>query len=46
MSDVVIKVENLSRQYRPGNVGAGPIGHDLNRWWQIPFVAKKAHIKK
>lgn len=33
MSDVVIKVENLSKQYRLGNVGLGTISHDLNRWW-------------
>lgn len=29
----VIKVENLSKQYRLGNVGTGTISHDLNRWW-------------
>ena len=33
MSDVVIKVENLSKQYRLGNVGTGTIAHDLNRFW-------------
>ncbi|MEP7108060.1 MAG: ABC transporter ATP-binding protein [Ferruginibacter sp.] len=30
----VIKVENLSKQYRLGSVGTGSIAHDLNRWWQ------------
>lgn len=34
MSDTVIKVENLSKQYRLGVVGTGTITHDLNRWWQ------------
>jgi len=34
MSDVVIKVENLSKQYRLGNVGLGTLGHDVNRWYQ------------
>jgi len=29
----VIKVENLSKQYRLGDVGTGTIAHDLNRWW-------------
>jgi lipopolysaccharide transport system ATP-binding protein len=29
----VIKVENLSKQYRLGQVGTGTISHDLNRWW-------------
>lgn len=33
MSDVVIKVEDLSKQYRLGQVGTGTISHDLNRWW-------------
>ena len=34
MSDIVIKVENISKQYRLGNVGLGTLSHDLNRWWQ------------
>jgi lipopolysaccharide transport system ATP-binding protein len=33
MSDIVIKVENLGKQYRLGEVGTGTISHDLNRWW-------------
>jgi len=33
MSDTVIKVENLSKLYRLGEVGTGTISHDLNRWW-------------
>lgn len=33
MSDIAIKVENLGKQYRLGEVGTGTIGHDLNRWW-------------
>jgi len=33
MSDTVIKVENLSKQYRLGQIGTGSLGHDLNRWW-------------
>jgi len=31
--NVVIKVENLSKQYRLGLVGTGTLSHDLNRWW-------------
>lgn len=30
---VVIKVENLSKQYRLGTIGTGTLSHDLNRWW-------------
>ena len=33
MSGVVIKVENLGKQYRLGQVGTGTITHDFNRWW-------------
>jgi lipopolysaccharide transport system ATP-binding protein len=33
MSNVVIKVENLGKQYRLGQVGTGTLSHDLNRWW-------------
>ncbi len=33
MSKVVIKVENLGKQYQLGQVGTGTITHDLNRWW-------------
>ena len=31
--EVILKVENLSKQYRLGTVGTGTISHDLNRWW-------------
>ncbi|HMG81437.1 MAG TPA: ABC transporter ATP-binding protein [Ferruginibacter sp.] len=33
MSNTVIKVENLSKQYRLGEIGTGSITHDVNRWW-------------
>jgi len=33
MSDIAIKVENLGKLYRLGEVGTGTISHDLNRWW-------------
>lgn len=29
----VIKVENVSKQYRLGDVGTGTLSHDLKRWW-------------
>lgn len=32
-SDVVIQVENLSKQYRLGEVSTGALAHDFNRWW-------------
>lgn len=33
MSNTVIKVENLSKQYRLGRVSTGTLSHDVNRWW-------------
>ena len=33
MSDTVIRVENLSKFYRLGEVGTGSLAHDVNRWW-------------
>lgn len=33
MSDVILKVENIGKQYRLGLVGTGTLSHDLNRWW-------------
>lgn len=35
MSDIAIKFENISKQYRLGVVGTGTISHDLNRWWHL-----------
>jgi lipopolysaccharide transport system ATP-binding protein len=33
MPEEVIRVEDLSKQYRLGTVGTGSLSHDLNRWW-------------
>jgi lipopolysaccharide transport system ATP-binding protein len=33
MSHTVLKVENISKQYRLGQLGTGTISHDLNRFW-------------
>lgn len=29
----IIKIENLSKQYRLGTIGTGTISNDLKRWW-------------
>ena len=31
--DIAIKVRDLSKIYRLGEVGTGTLSHDLNRWW-------------
>jgi lipopolysaccharide transport system ATP-binding protein len=33
MKDIILKVENISKQYRLGQVGTGSLLHDINRWW-------------
>lgn len=33
MKDVILKVEEISKQYRLGVVGTGTLSHDLNRLW-------------
>ena len=33
MSNIVIKVEDLSKQYRLGQIGTGSLADDLTRWW-------------
>ncbi|HCB62175.1 MAG: hypothetical protein A2W93_10790 [Bacteroidetes bacterium GWF2_43_63] len=41
MSDVAIKIENLSKQYRLGVVGTGTLSHDLKRWWTVNMRGKE-----
>ncbi|TWU05966.1 ABC transporter ATP-binding protein [Stieleria varia] len=31
--NAAIKIENVSKLYRLGQVGTGTLSHDLNRWW-------------
>ncbi|VXC31254.1 conserved hypothetical protein [Flavobacterium sp. 9AF] len=33
MKNIILKVENISKQYRLGVVGTGTLSHDLNRFW-------------
>ncbi len=33
MKQLAIKAENISKQYRLGEVGTGTLSHDLNRFW-------------
>lgn len=32
-AESIIEVENLSKQYRLGEVSTGTVAHDINRWW-------------
>lgn len=33
MSNIVLDIENVSKQYRLGEVGTGTLSNDLKRWW-------------
>ena len=35
MSDIAIKVEDLGKLYRLGEVGTGTLSQDLKRWWAL-----------
>jgi lipopolysaccharide transport system ATP-binding protein len=41
----VIKIENLSKQYRLGLVGTGTLSHDLNRWWYLVRGKEDPYLK-
>lgn len=41
----VIKVENLSKQYRLGEIGTGSLSHDLNRWWHQVRGKENPYLK-
>ena len=41
MSEIAIIFENISKQYRLGNIGTGTLSHDLKRWWTINVLGKE-----
>lgn len=41
MSNTIIKIQNLSKQYRLGLVGTGTLSHDLKRWWTTSVRGKE-----
>ncbi len=41
----IIKVENLSKQYRLGVVGTGTISHDLKRWYYKTIKNEDPYLK-
>lgn len=45
MNDIILKAENISKQYRLGLVGTGTISHDLNRWWHRVRGIKDPYLK-
>lgn len=43
--DIILKAENISKQYRLGNVGTGTLSHDLNRWWHLIRGKENPYLK-
>lgn len=41
MSNIAIKIENLSKQYRLGRIGTGTLSHDLKRWWTVSILGRE-----
>jgi lipopolysaccharide transport system ATP-binding protein len=42
---VVIRTENISKQYRLGELSTGSISHDLNRWWHTVRGKENPYLK-
>lgn len=45
MKDIILKAENISKQYRLGQVGTGTLAHDLNRWWHQVRGKENPYLK-
>ncbi|MDY0987410.1 ABC transporter ATP-binding protein [Flavobacterium sp. CFBP9031] len=45
MKDIILKAENISKQYRLGQVGTGTLSHDLNRWWHKICGKENPYLK-
>ena len=43
--DIILKAENISKQYRLGTVGTGTLSHDLNRWWHTIRGKEDPYLK-
>lgn len=42
---VILKAENISKQYRLGLVGTGTLGHDFNRFWHMIRGKEDPYLK-
>ncbi len=43
--NIILKAENISKQYRLGVIGTGTISHDLNRWWHTVRGKEDPYLK-
>jgi lipopolysaccharide transport system ATP-binding protein len=42
---VILKIENVSKQYRLGTIGTGTLSHDLNRFWHKIIGKEDPYLK-
>lgn len=42
---IILKAENISKQYRLGTVGTGTLSHDLNRFWHTIRGKENPYLK-
>ncbi|XLS28485.1 ABC transporter ATP-binding protein [Flavobacteriaceae bacterium M23B6Z8] len=42
---IILKAENISKQYRLGVVGTGTLSHDVNRWWHLIRGKEDPYLK-
>lgn len=45
MAKTVIRIENVSKQYRLGKIGTGSFAHDVNRWWHLARGKEDPYLK-
>ncbi|MBF4465660.1 ABC transporter ATP-binding protein [Flavobacterium sp. LC2016-12] len=43
--DIILKAENISKQYRLGQVGTGTLSHDFNKWWHAIRGKENPYLK-
>lgn len=41
MSDLILKVEKVSKLYRLGTVGTGTFGGDVQRFWKTKILGQE-----
>ena len=44
-NNIILKAENISKQYRLGTVGTGTLSHDLNRFWHTIRGKEDPYLK-
>ncbi len=42
---IILKADNIAKQYRLGRVGTGTLKHDLNRWWHTVQGKEDPYLK-